>query len=176
MTVNEINSCDNFIISIGKFLSHYYYINNEKANSLSHEAFKEIFEVNSIPNHRIDLEDVVSGNVILVSDVYDRVFGYKNPLILRKNDEETFFINNINLDIEDNSRVNIDLGDIKLEELTDYELDKLLIESKKLKDERVKHKIIKELRFRPDSKPGIKQVILEKVRKREFKKIEKKER
>ena len=60
---------------------------------------------------------------------------------------------------------------MNLEKLSDYELDQLLSESKKLKDERIKNKIIKELHFRPDSKPGKKSNLIEKVRKREFKKI-----
>ena len=176
MTVKEINKCNNFIITIGKFLSHYYYINSSNANKLSHEAFMEIFEVDSIPNEDIDLDDVICGDIILVSDTYDRVFGYINPLIIKQEEQPNFFISGLDLDDYAANSDCIDLGNLKLEELTDYELDQLLTESKRIKDERAKHKIIKELKFRPESKPGTKQVILERVRKRELKKEEKKER
>ena len=173
MTIKEIDKYDNFIVSIGKFLSHFCYINSSNANKLSHEAFMEIFDIEGLNPKSIRLEDVLCGDIILVSDVYDRVFGYKNPLLIRTEDEEEYFINNFEFEIED--KKTIDLKGKKIEELTDYELDKLLIESKKLKDERIKHKIIKELRFRPESKPGAKQTLIEKVRKREFFRIKRKE-
>lgn len=168
MTINEVIKCDNFIISISKFLNHYYYINSNNLNKLSHEVFMEIFNLRGISTGSIKLEEVLSGEIILVSDVYDRVFGYRNPLIINKNEEnESFFITNVNIGI-DNDYDDIDLNNINLGNLSDYELDRLLTMSKKLKDERIKNKIIKELKFRPDSKPGVKSSLLEKVRKREF--------
>ena len=170
MTEKEMNMYDNFIITIGKFLSHYYYINLSNASKLSHEAFMEIFGLKSISTSNINLEKVLSGDVLLVSDAYERVYGYKNPLIINHNEEnEEFFIRDANIEFEESKET--DFSSLNLEKLSDYELDQLLSESKKLKDERIKNKIIKELRFRPDSKPGRKSNLIEKVRKREFKKI-----
>lgn len=169
MTTNEVNRCDNFIINIGKFLSHYYYINGENLNKLSHEAFMEIFGLKAISTENIRLEEVTSGEVLLVTDTYGRVLGYRNPLIIKMTEEnEIFFITNININFEEDLD-ELDIDSLKLEEFSDYELDQLLITSKKLKDDRVKYKIIKELKFRPESKPGVKQTLIEKVRKREFK-------
>ena len=73
--------------------------------------------------------------------------------------------NNQNNDLQDN------IVTPDLEELSDYELNQLLIKSKRQKNERIKNRIIKELKFRPESKPGTKSNLIEKVRKREFKKI-----
>ena len=169
MTANEINNCDNFIISIRKFLSHYYYISGEDFNKLSHESFMEIFGLKAISTKNIKLDEVISGEVVLVTDTYGRVFGYRNPLIIKMTEEnEDFFITNVSIDFEEETYSEIDMNSLAFEKLSDYELDRLLMISKKLKDERVKHRIIKELRFRPESKPGGKKSLIEKVRKREF--------
>ena len=171
MTEEDTIKYDNFIITIGKFLSHYYYINLSNASRLSHEAFIEIFNLKAIPTSNINFDKVISGEVLLVSDVYERVYGYRNPLIINHNEEnEEFFIRNANIEFEESKET--DFSSLNLEKLSDYELDQLLSESKKLKDERIKNKIIKELHFRPDSKPGKKSNLIEKVRKREFKKLE----
>ena len=169
MTINEVDKCNDFIIGIRKFLSHYYYINVDSAEKLSHEAFMEIFGLKAISSGKIELEEVVSGRIILVSDTYERVYGYRNPLIIDKTeDDREFFITDASIEFEQETKDEIDLESVNLEELSDYELDRLLMRSKKSKDERVKNRIIKELKFRPDSKPGKKGNLIEKVRKREF--------
>ena len=105
-----------------------------------------------------------------MTDAYGKVLGYRNPLIIKLTEEnESFFITDINLGFEEDKEIEPDFSNLKLEELSDYELDRLLITSKKLKDDRIKYRIIKELKFRPESKPGAKQNLIEKVRKREFK-------
>lgn len=170
MTTNEMNRCDSFIINIGKFLSHFYYISGENLSKLSHESFMEIFDLRAISTKNIKLGEVISGEVLLVTDVYGKVLGYRNPLIIKLTEEnESFFITDVNISFDEEYSSDIDIDNLKLEDLSDYELDRLLVMSKKLKDERIKNRIIKELKFRPESKPGGKQTLIEKVRVREFK-------
>lgn len=170
MTEKDLDKFGEFVINLSKFLSRYYNINSENSKKLSHEAFKEIFNVDSIPVYDVLVADIIRGEKVLVADVDGIIRGYDNSYV---NEEEREII------MEENDSIYADLefkqwyeyfnvNGKKLTELSDYELDRLLYLSKKTRDDRTKNKVIKELKFRPESKPGSKQKKLEKVRKREF--------
>lgn len=172
MTLKEFKKVENYVITIGKFLSHYYYINGENINKLSHEEFTTILNIKPIPIDDVLLIEIITGEIVLVVDRNNYVLAFKNPLIIKQNEDvnNDFFITNASIDILEEATENIDLENINISELTDYELDKLLVRCKEVGNDRIKNQIIKELRFRPESKPGIKQNLMEKQRIREFKK------
>lgn len=170
MTEKDLGKFGEFVINLSKFLSRYYNINSENSKKLSHEAFKEVFNLDSTPIYDIFVTDIIRGEKILVCDVDGIIRGYDNSYV---NEKESEIIMNENdtsyADLEFKQMYEyFDVNGKKLTELSDYELDRLLDLSKKTRDDRTKNKVIKELKFRPESKPGSKQKKLEKVRKREF--------
>ena len=90
--------------------------------------------------------------------------GYKNPLINKKDytNEES---SNLIITFEEKPTINID----NIDNCSEYELTELIKNCKKIKNDKAKKAIIKELNKRNNDKHS-KERIIEKVRKREFRK------
>lgn len=178
MTLKEFERVQNYKMSIGKFLSHYYYINGDNINKLTHYEFTTIFDLKYISIFDIEMSEVISGETVLVYDKNGLILAFKNPLIIKRNDDisEEFYITNAIINMFEEEKESIDLQNINISELTDYELDKLLEVCKERRNEKAKNRVIKELRFRPESKPGIRHNLIEKEKIRELKKLTRSEK
>ena len=173
MTLREFEIVQNNIISIGKFLSHYYYIGCKNINKLTHNEFTTMFNLKFLSIFDIEMSEVISGEKVLVTDKNGLVLAFENPLIIKRNEDisEEFYITNADITIFEEEKESIDLENIDFNELTNYELDKLLEVCKEKNNEKAKNKVIKELKFRPESKPGMRHNLVEKQRIRELKKL-----
>ncbi len=176
MTIKEFKKVEKYKITIGKFLSHYYYINGDNLNKLTHTEFTLMFNIRYLSIFDVKMDEVTSGEVVLVTDRNGFVLAFKNPLIIKLDEStaDSFYITNASIDMYEKKE--LDLTNINFSELTDYELDRLLVICKEEGNEKYKNKVIKELRFRPESKPGMKQNLIEKEKIRELKKQSRSER
>ena len=154
---------DNFIISMSKFLFVYYNLEGEVTRRITHKQLNSILCINNVPNDKIVVDDILSGDVILVKDCEGVVQGYRNPLINKKTftEEEP-----LELDVTFDEKSYIDIYD--LSEYSDYELSGLIKKCKKAKNDRDKNIIIKELHKRKELENNHKDKIIQRVRKREL--------
>ena len=156
---------DNLIISMSKFLLVYYNLQGEVTRRITHKQLNSILSINNVPNDKIVVDDILSGNVILVRDCEGEVQGYRNPLINRKDftEEEP-----LELDVTFDEKSYIDIYD--LSEYSDYELVGLIKKYKKKKNDRGKNIVIKELHKRKELENNHKEKIMQRVRRRELRK------
>ena len=156
---------DNLIISMSKFLLVYYNLQGEVTRRITHKQLNSILSINNVPNDKIVVDDILSGNVILVRDCEGEVQGYRNPLINRKDftEEEP-----LELDVTFDEKSYIDIYD--LSEYSDYELVGLIKKCKKAKNDRGKNIVIKELHKRKELENNHKEKIMQRVRRRELRK------
>ncbi len=156
---------DNLIISMSKFLLVYYNMQGEVTHRITHKQLNSILSINNVPNDKIVVDDILSGNVILVRDCEGEVQGYRNPLINRKDftEEEP-----LELDVTFDKKPYIDIYD--LSEYSDYELTGLIKKCKKAKNDRGKNIVIKELHKRKELENNHKEKIIQRVRRRELRK------
>ena len=156
---------DNLIISMSKFLLVYHNFEGDVFRRITHNQLNTMLSVGNILDEKIEIEDVLSGKVILVSDCEGRVQGYKNPLINKKDfvEEEP-----LKLDVTFDEKSCIDIQD--LSGYSDYELIELIKKCKKMNNDKDKNVVIKELKQREFEEHNTKEEKLEKIRKREYRK------
>ena len=156
---------NNLIISMSKFLFIYYNFEGEVIHKLTHKQLNAILSIGNISNNKITMEDVLSGDVLLVRDSEGTVQGYKNPLIDKKD-----IINSepvrVMLTFDEDHSINME----DITDYSDYELVELIKECKKMNNDKDKNTVIKELKRRDHEEHKTKEQKLEKIRKREYRK------
>jgi hypothetical protein len=148
-------------ISMSKFLLDYYNIKGEVVNKLTHEQINEMLNLGQILDDNLSIEDVLTGKVLLVKDSEGKLQGYKNPLINKKDyvDEEP---SSVIISFEEEPIINID----NIHDCTNYELEELIKDCKKTKNDKAKNAIIKDLNKRDGNNKQTKV----KIRKRNIRK------
>lgn len=141
-------------ITLDEYFVQYYNFPEGTFSTLSHKDIKHIMPlVKRKKSEEITRENILTGEILLVKDYKGTVLGYQNPFI--NNDVEEIMETQ-----KENSKVHIIISvpdkieekeELKPEDLSVYELEKLLKESKNHKEYKKARLVQKELFFRPET-------------------------
>lgn len=141
-------------ITLDEYFTKYYNFPKGTFSSFLHKDIKKLLPfVKRKGNSEVTNENILKGEVILVKDYEGIVQAYLNPFLYNEYDD-------LILSCKENSKVqiifaiddDIDIQDqIDLENLSNYELQKLLKDSKEQKEYKLARQVKKELFFRPEN-------------------------